>query len=206
MTTHRITSIEELDATYGEPAKAAIQKEVQRLTPGYRAMLEASPFVVLATAAPDGGLDCSPRGDPAGFVHVADEQTIILPDRPGNRRVDSLRNILGDPRVALLFLIPGQGETLRITGRAEISKDPELLARFEVNGRLPITVLVIHVDSIFFQCSKAIVRSKLWDPERHVPRGSLPTAGQLLEETTHAETLASEYDPWLQERIKQTLY
>ncbi|ESR26936.1 pyridoxamine 5'-phosphate oxidase family protein [Lutibaculum baratangense] len=206
MTSHRITTAEELSEIYGEPAIAALKKELTALTPGYRAMIEASPFVALATSSPEDGIDCSPRGDPAGFVHIADERTIMLPDRPGNRRIDTLRNILVDPRIALLFLIPGLGETLRINGRAEISRDPEILARFEMNGRLPITVLVVHVEKVFFQCSKAIIRSKLWDPAMHVSRGSLPTAGKLLEEATQAEMLAAEYDPWLEERIKQTLY
>ena len=206
MTTHRITTLDELDERYGPPATAAIQKELPALMPGYRAMIEASPFVAIASSAPDGGLDCSPRGDPAGFVHVADERTIMLPDRPGNRRVDTMRNVLVDPRVALLFLIPGLGETLRINGRAEISTDPEHLALFEIKGKQPITVLIVHIDTVYFQCSKAIIRSKIWDPATQVPRDSLPTAGQLLEEATNAEMLASEYDPWLQERIKQTLY
>lgn len=206
MTTHRITSPEELDALYGAPGTAAVRKEVPNLTPGYRAMIEASPFVALATSGREGGLDCSPRGDPAGFVHVADDRTLMLPDRPGNRRVDSMRNILSDPRIALLFLIPGQGETLRVNGRAEISVDPEHLALFEIKGKLPISVILVHIDTVYFQCSKAIIRSKIWDPETYLPRGNLPTAGKLLEETTQAEKLAADYDLWIQERIKQTLY
>lgn len=206
MTTHRITTPEELDALYGAPGTAAVRKEVPSLTPGYRAMIEASPFVALATSGHQGGLDCSPRGDPAGFVHIADDRTLMLPDRPGNRRVDSLRNILSDPRIALLFLIPGQGETLRVNGRAEISTDPAHLALFEIKGKLPISVLLVQIDTVYFQCSKAIVRSKIWDPETYLPRGSLPTAGRLLEETTQAGTSAADYDLWLQERIKQSLY
>jgi PPOX class probable FMN-dependent enzyme len=206
MTSRRITTIEELEAIYGSPSEPAVRKEVPSLTPGYRAMIAASPFVAMATCAPDGGLDCSPRGDPTGFVHVTDATTIMLPDRPGNKRVDSMRNILADPRIALLFLVPGHGETLRVNGRAEISTDPDHLARFEMNGRLPITVLIVHIDAVYFQCSKAIVRSKIWDPAMHAPRGSLPTAGQLLEETMQAETPAADYDAWIEDRIKTTLY
>ncbi|MDQ0314959.1 pyridoxamine 5'-phosphate oxidase family protein [Amorphus orientalis] len=206
MKTHRITTPEELDALYGAPGTAAVRKEVPALTPGYRALIEASPFVALATSAREGGLDCSPRGDPAGFVHIADDRTLMLPDRPGNRRVDSMRNILSDPRIALLFLIPGQGETLRVNGRAEISTDPEHLALFDIKGKLPISVLLVHIETVYFQCSKAIIRSKIWDPETHMPRGTLPTAGKLLEETIQAETSAADYDLWVQERINQTLY
>lgn len=205
-TPHRITTPGELDARYGPVAEAAVRKELPALISGYRRMIEASPFVALASAAPDGGIDCTPRGDPAGFVHIADDRTLMLPDRPGNRRLDTLRNILSDPRVALLFLIPGSGETLRVNGRAEISTDPEHLALFEIKGKLPITVLIVHIETVYFQCSKAIIRSKIWDPDAQVKRGDLPTAGELLEEATNAEMTAATYDPWLAERIAQTLY
>src|SRR5690606_35579931 len=144
-----------------------------RVVPVYRALIEAAPFAVLATNGPD-GLDCSPRGDGPGFVDVRDETTLLLPDRRGNNRIDSLRNIVHDPRVALLFLIPGMGETLRVNGRASISVDPDLLARFAVSERAPRTVLIISVDTVFFQCSRAILRSHLWNPESHVARASLP--------------------------------
>ena len=157
----------------------ALTKEVDYLHPHYRAMIAASPFVVLATSGP-GGLDVSPRGDPAGFVTIEDDRTLLIPDRRGNNRVDSLRNLITDPRIALLFLIPGVGETLRVNGRAEISIDPALLARFPMQGKLPRSVIVVHVETVYFQCPKALVRSELWNPARHIERKSLPSTGTIL--------------------------
>src|SRR5947209_9632684 len=155
-----ITTLEELEAIYGRPAETSTAKVTDRVTPQYRAFIDASPFAVLATCGPE-GLDCSPRGDRPGFVRVADERTLLLPDRRGNNRVDSLRNIVRDPRVALLFLIPGSGTTLRVNGRAQLSVDSDLLASFGVEGKAPRTVAVITVEEIYFQCARAIVRSEL---------------------------------------------
>ena len=152
------------------------------------------------------GLDCSPRGDPNGFVRVVDDKTVIVPDRRGNNRIDSLRNLISDPRVALLFLIPGVSETLRIMGRATISTDPELCASFTMQGKAPRSVLVIKVDKVFFQCAKAIVRSKLWDPETQVERSSLPTPGAILAEITDGKLGGPEHDKLAPERIKATIY
>ena len=168
-------------------------KETDRITTAYRALVEASPFCALATNGPD-GLDCSPRGDPAGFVRVIDENTIAIPDRRGNNRIDCLRNLIDDPRVALLFLIPGVSETLRIMGRATISTDPELCASFTMQGKAPRWVLVVAVERVFFQCAKAIVRSKLWDPATKVERSSLPTAGTILAEITDGKIGGPEHD------------
>src|SRR5262249_29161716 len=180
---HVVTNIEALERIYGEPYGPSIAKEADRITTQYRAFIEAAPFFALATAAPD-GLDCSPRGDAPGFVRIHDEKTLLVPDRRGNNRIDSLRNILVDPRVALLFLIPGCGETIRINGRAAISTDPQLCESFAVNEKAPRAVLVVSVDRIFYQCAKAIVRSKLWDPSRHVDRKSLPSSGTILAEVS----------------------
>src|SRR5213083_3018366 len=157
---HIVTSIEALERLYGEPFGPSIAKETDRISVHYRAFIEAAPFFALASAGPD-GFDCSPRGDAPGFVRVVDEKTLLIPDRRGNNRIDTLRNILHDPRVALLFLIPGCGETIRVNGRAAISTDPALCASFAVNEKAPRAVLVVSVDRIFYQCSKAIVRSKL---------------------------------------------
>jgi PPOX class probable FMN-dependent enzyme len=151
-------------------------------------------------------MDASPRGDAPGFVVVADEKTLLIPDRRGNNRVDSLRNIITNPRVALLFLIPGIGETLRVNGRAEISTDPALLARFNVEGKLPRSVLVVRVESVFFQCARAIFRAKLWDPARHAERSSLPSLGTIVSDITHARFDGKEYDKGLYERLKAALY
>jgi PPOX class probable FMN-dependent enzyme len=159
----------------------------------------------LATSGPD-GLDCSPRGDAPGFVRVLDEKTLLVPDRRGNNRIDSLRNIMRDPRVALLFLIPGVGETLRIIGRAAISTDSELTASFAVNGKEPRTVLIVAVERVFYQCTKAIVRSRLWDPATQVERKSLPSAGTILAEISGGKLGGPEHDRGQPQRIKATLY
>jgi len=168
-----------LTALYGEPSAGAIAKEIPYLHPHYQAMIATSPFVVLGTSGA-GGMDVSPRGDPAGFVTVQDERTLLIPDRRGNNRADTLRNIIHDPRVALLFLIPGVAETLRVNGRAEISVNPDLLARFEFRGTLPRSVIVVHVETVYFQCPKAPVRSELWNPEKQISRKSLPSTGTVL--------------------------
>jgi PPOX class probable FMN-dependent enzyme len=187
-----ITTIEDLEAIYGEPSEASIVKVADRVTPHYRAMIDKSPFVALATIGPE-GLDCSPRGDRPGFVRVHDAKTLMMPDRRGNNRVDSLRNIVRDPRVALLFLIPGAGSTLRINGRAEVSVDPELLASFRMDGKAPRTVIVMTVDEIYFQCARAIVRAELWNPDRRVDPADLPTAGQILAEMSENRVGGEDY-------------
>jgi len=156
-----ITSLEALEAIYGESPEAALKKEIDHISDLYRTFIEAAPFVVVATVGPE-GIDCSPRGDPAGFVRVVDGKTVMIPDRRGNNRVDSLRNVVRDPRISLLFLIPGVGETIRINGTAQISVDPELCASFAMHGKNPSSVLIVTVGSIYYQCPKALVRSKLW--------------------------------------------
>jgi PPOX class probable FMN-dependent enzyme len=198
-----VTSLDQLEALYGEVNTASRVKETDRLTPEYRAFIEGAPFAALATMGPE-GLDCSPRGDEPGFVRVRDERTLMLPDRRGNNRIDSLRNVLSDPRVALLFLIPGVGETLRVNGRARISVAPDLLASFEVQGKQPRSVLVIAVETVFFQCSRAIVRSRLWDPIERKKR-PVPSAGEMLAALS-AGFDGQAYDEALPARMRQTLY
>jgi hypothetical protein len=194
-----------LAALYGDPPVGSIAKEVAYIHPHYRAMIEASPFMVLATSGPE-GLDCSPRGDPAGFVHVLDEKTLLIPDRRGNNRVDSLRNIIRDDRVALLFLIPGVGETLRVNGRAAISVAPELIGRFPHRGTLPRSVIVVRAESVYFQCPKALVRSELWNPEKHISRKSLPSTGTILADITAGKVGGEQYDREYPERLRTTIY
>jgi PPOX class probable FMN-dependent enzyme len=168
-------------------------------------MIEAAPFMVMATSGPD-GLDVSPRGDPPGFVVVEDEKTLLIPDRRGNNRTDSLNNLIADPRIALLFLIPGVGETLRVNGRAAISVDPALLARFPAQGKLPRSVIVVHVERVYFQCPKALVRSDLWNPAKHTERRSLPSTGTILADITTGRVGGAEYDAAYPERLKATIY
>ncbi len=202
---HLITTEAELAALYGAPSEPALRKEIDYVHPHYRAFIEAAPFVAMATAGP-GGLDVTPRGDAPGFVVVDDERTLLLPDRRGNNRTDSLRNLITDPRVALLFLIPGIGETMRVNGRAAISTDPDLLARFPVNGKLPRSVVVVKVEAVYFQCSKALVRSDLWNPDKRLARSALPSNGTILAALTRGEVGGAEYDRAYPERLQQTIY
>ena len=200
-----VTDLAALEALYGEAVAASIAKEVPALTPGYRALIEASPFFVLATSGP-GGLDASPRGDEPGFVRVADDRTLLIPDRRGNNRIDSLRNILADPRVGLLFLVPGLNETLRVNGRAVIDTDQDLCESFAVDGKAPKSVLVVTIETVFFQCARALLRSRLWDPAAQVPRASLPSVGSLLAEASAGREGGDTYDRSLAERIPKSLY
>jgi uncharacterized protein len=200
-----ITTLAALETLYGKPSEAATVKEVDRITPEYRTLIEASPFAVLATGAPE-GLDCSPRGDRPGFVRVHDERTLMLPDRHGNNRVDSLRNIVRDPRAALLFLIPGLGTTLRVNGRAHLSVEPRLLESFAVEGKKPRSVVVLAVETIYFQCARAIVRAELWNADRHRDPGSLPSPGQILAALSENRVGGEGYDRAWPERARQTLW
>jgi len=202
---HVIRDEATLTALYGEPSAGAIAKEVDFIHPHYAAMIAASPFVVIATSGA-GGLDCSPRGDPAGFVHVVDQHTLLIPDRRGNNRADTLRNIINDPRVALLFLIPGCGETLRVNGRAVVSVAPDLLARFEFRGTLPRSVIVVTAESVYFQCPKALVRSELWNAEKQISRKSLPSTGTIIGDITAGRLGGEQYDREYPERLRKTLY
>jgi PPOX class probable FMN-dependent enzyme len=201
-----ITTTEQLEALYADgPYGPALIKEVDYITPQYRKLIEAAPFVVLATSGPD-GLDCSPRGDPPGFVRVIDEHTLVIPDRRGNNRIDTLRNLVLDPRIALLFLIPGVGETMRVIGRAKISTDPKLTESSAVNGKVPKCVLTVTVEKAYFQCTKAIIRSKLWDPANKVDRKTLPTPGSIIAELTDGKMGGPEHDRLAPARIKETIY
>ena len=202
---HQITTVEQLEALYGTPSGPAVAKEVERLTSGYRAMIEAAPFAVIATVGPE-GVDCSPKGDPAGFIRVIDDTTLAIPDRPGNNRLDGMRNVLRDPRISVLFLIPGVGETLRVIGRAWISVDPDLMAGFVVNGKLPRSVMIVTIERVFFHCSKAIVRSKLWDEATKIARTSLPSTGSIIAEVSGGALGGADYDRAAPERIKSMLY
>ena len=204
-TSHWIDTPAQLAALYGQPSEAALRKESPRLIEPYRRLLEASPFLVLATSGP-GGLDASPRGDPAPAVVVQDDRTLLLPDRRGNHRLDSLRNIVADPRVALLCLVPGTSETLRINGRARLSTDPALLARLAMDGKPPATVVVVQIELVFFQCARALVRAGLWLPATWPDRSGLPTAGQMLTAATGGSFDGAAYDAALPARQRDSLY
>jgi len=200
-----IATIEQLEAIYGEPNETSTVKVADRVTSQYLRLIDRSPFAALATCGPE-GLDCSPRGDLAGVVRVHDQKTLMMPDRRGNNRVDSLRNIVRDPRVALLFLIPGSGSTLRVNGRALVSADPDLLASFVIDGKAPRTVIVMTVEEIYFQCARAIVRSDLWNPERRVDPKDLPTPGQILADMSENRVGGETYDREWPERARKSLW
>ena len=200
-----ITTVEQLEAIYGQPGEASTVKVADRITPPYRVLIEKSPFAALATCGPE-GLDCSPRGDLPGFIRVVDEKTLMMPDRRGNNRVDSLRNIVRDPRVALLFLIPGAGSTLRVNGRAQLSADANLLASFRMDGKTPRSVIIMTVEEIYFQCARAIVRSDLWNPDKRVDPKTLPTPGQILAKMSENRVGGEAYDREWPERARQSLW
>jgi len=201
-----ITSLAELEALYSPaPVAASTVKVAPAMTPEYRRLVEASPFVALATVGPE-GLDCSPRGDQPGFVRIHDDTTLMMPDRRGNNRIDSLRNIVRDPRCAFLFLLPGSGTTFRANGRAHLSADPALLDSFAVEEKAPRTVIVLEIDELYFQCARAIVRSELWNPARHIDPKTLPTPGQMLAAMTNNQVGGRAYDEAWLERAKQTMW
>ncbi len=175
-----INSERELRDIIGEPTDLVGAKLADRLNELTRQFVERSPFVCVATACPDGGVDVSPRGDPPGFVRVIDEHTLLLPERPGNRLADTLTNLMADPRIALLFLIPGVGDTFRVNGTAVITDDRELLAASTVEGKAPRLGIVISVNEAYTQCAKAIIRSDLWNPDHHIQRAELPSHGEIL--------------------------
>ncbi|WP_211461745.1 pyridoxamine 5'-phosphate oxidase family protein [Collimonas silvisoli] len=201
-----LTNVAQLEEIYGKPHERSLWKEIDFLNEDYQAFVKASPFVVFASGGP-GGMDCSPKGDTPGFVKILDERTLAIPDRPGNNRIDTLRNIIADPRIALLFIVPGVDETLRVNGRAEISAEPALLEQFAMNGKLPRTVIIVKVEATYFHCSKALVRSKLWDPAQQIERSSFPSPGAILKRLSSGGGFdADTYDRDLPERVKAMLY
>lgn len=201
-----ITSLTDLEALYQPaPNLASTAKERDHLIPAYRQLIEASPFMALATCGPE-GLDCSPRGDDGAAVRILDDRTLALADRRGNNRIDSLRNIVRDPRVALLFLIPGSGTTMRVNGRAAISVETALLERFAVDGKMPRCVVLITIEKVYFQCARAVVRARLWEGTGHRDPASLPTPGQILQETSAGSIDATTFDTEWPGRAAKTLW
>ena len=206
MAEHLIETVEALRSAYGAPSERAVKKSLDRLDRHCRRFIELSPFVVLASAGADGRVDCSPRGDPAGFVAILDDRTVLLPDRRGNNRADSLTNVLENPRVGMLFLIPGVDETLRLNGRAKLTTDPACLDPLAVNGRAPRSGLLVEVEEVFLQCTKALVRSRLWADETRVDRkAALPSFGQMLADHV-GEADGKAVDRELRARLPETLY
>jgi PPOX class probable FMN-dependent enzyme len=195
---------EELRERYAEPRERSLRKQLDHLDPHCRRFVELSPFCVLATCGPDGLPDATPRGGEPGFVHVLDEHTLLLPDRPGNNRLDSLGNLTVNPGVGLLFFVPGVDETLRVNGTCELRDDPELVGRFDREGKLPATVLVVSVQEAYLHCAKALMRSRLWDPEAQVERSTLPSLGEMLRD--QLGLAEAETQEQMLERYRQSLY
>lgn len=200
-----IRTIAELEAIYGATNAASTVKELPALIPEYRAYIEASPFCALATVGPE-GLDCSPRGDARQVVRILDDRTLAMPDRRGNNRVDSLRNIVRDPRVALMFLVPGSNTAMRVNGRAELRTDPDLLESFLMEGKAPRSVIVVSIDAAYFQCARALMRGQVWDPETFVDPASLPTAGRMLAAASAGAVGGEAYDREWPDRAKASMW
>ncbi len=199
-----VRTVEALQALYGVAAEAALIKVRPALTVEYRRMIEASPFLALATVGPE-GLDCSPRGDNGCVVRIADDRTLLLPDWRGNNRIDSLMNIVRDPRVALMFLIPGSNNVLRVNGMAVISAEPLLLESFEMDGRHPRSVVVVTIGEVYFQCARAVMRAGLWNPEKALAPGALPSPGEMLR-GAKADFDAAGYDREWPERARNSMW
>lgn len=202
---HTLKTVADLEAVYGAPNPRSLLKEIDHLNDDYRAFVEASPFIVLSSVGAE-GTDASPKGDAPGFVRIVDKRTLAIPDRPGNNRIDNLRNIVEDGRVSVLFIVPGVGETLRVNGTATITADPELLASFAVQGKLPRSVILVQVQTVYFHCSKALVRSKLWERGAQEAKPAVPTAGKILQHISGGAFDGEAYDRELPERLKTTLY
>jgi PPOX class probable FMN-dependent enzyme len=204
MPDHLITDLASLEALFGPVAAPSIAKETDHLHPLYARWIARARFALLATSGAH-GLDISPRGDPGPLARIVDEHTLLLPERRGNNRIDSLRNLIADPRISLIFLIPGVGETLRVRGRAEISVDPALLESFAVDGKRPTCVLRVAVDTVFFQCARSILRSRLWHREEH-DTANVPTPGTILAALTQGGIDGQSYDSALPKRQRESLY
>jgi PPOX class probable FMN-dependent enzyme len=203
--THVIENVEQLEAIYGEPGEASLVKEVAEIIPQYRAFIEKSPFCSIATSGPE-GLDCSPRGDVPGFVRIHDERTLMMPDRRGNNRCDSLKNIILEPKIALCFLIPGSRTTLRVNGEAHVSVDPELKSSFAEQDREPRSIIVIKTHAVYFQCGRAIVRSKIWEQDAQVDPKTLPSAGDVLAYLSSNKIGGKQYDDEWDARADKTMW
>ena len=201
----RIDTLEQLTALYGHPRERTANKEIEELDDHSRRILSLSPFCLIGTSDGRGNADVTPRGDKPGFVEPYDSRTLLLPDRPGNNRLDSLRNIVQNSAVGMLFLVPGIGETMRVNGQGEIRDDEDLLERCAIEGRKPISVLLVHIEAIYIHCPKALIRSKLWDPSVQIDRAALPTLGQILRDHS-GMVVEGETDENLVDRLNKSLW
>ena len=196
-----VEDIREIREIYGTPMERTVKKQLPRLEKHSRAFIAMSPFIVMATCDAEGRCDASPKGDGPGFVTVIDDETLLIPDRLGNNRVDSIGNILQHPRIGLIFFVPGIRETLRVNGRAQITTDPELLGPTAVNGKLPRSGILVTADEVYFHCGKALIRSDLWNPEKHVARSDFPSLGVVI-----ADQIGQKVEPKEAERMTEESY
>jgi len=201
----RLTSISELREMVGSPTERAVKKQLAALDVHCRAFIEHSPFMLLGTSAPDGRCDVSPKGDQPGFVLVEDDTTVIIPDRPGNKRIDSLQNILRNPHVGLLFLIPGMDETLRVNGSAVVVQDEDLLEKLAVGGKPPLLAIVVHVEEAFLHCGRSSLRAQVWDPARYMDRDEMPSLSRMIaDQTRPVDRPETEHERLIQEGEART--
>lgn len=201
-----ITSIDQLSAVFDETHEVAIQKELRVIDTHSRRFIERAPFVCIGSQDANGNADVSPKGDMAGFVRVLDETTLALPDRPGNNRLDTWKNIIENPAVGLIFMIPGMNETLRINGEARLTTDRALCAEMHVNNRPALAVMIVKVRQVYMHCAKAFIRSKLWAPDTWPARTDMPTLGKILKDHAQLSATADEFDDILDEAYRKTLW
>ena len=206
--THRYRPLDAtaVRAAIGEPSELVEAKILSSLDRHCRSFIERSPFVLVATMGLDGGADVSPRGDPAGFVRILDDRTLAIAERPGNKLIDTLGNVVDTGAVGLLFLVPGVGETLRVNGRGYITDDAELLASMEVRGRTPLLAIVVEIEEAFLHCAKAFIRSRLWDPATQIDRKELPTLAQMVHDQLHPQESVEELTTYIADNYRTTLY
>jgi PPOX class probable FMN-dependent enzyme len=204
-----ITSKEQLRDLYSQPLELAIKKQLDCLDELSEKFISLSPFAIISTAGKNGLLDASPRGEAAGFIKVLDKHTIAIPDRPGNNRLDSLTNIIENPKIGMLLLIPGFKECLRINGSAKIVTNNDLLKKFYHNGKLPKSLILVSIQEVYFHCAKAITRAKIWDSRSHVSRDKMPSLGRILMSQIapeKSEVEIKEVEALIEDRVKTTLY
>jgi uncharacterized protein len=200
-----LTSVAELRELVGEPSERAVRKQLAALDSHCRAFIERSPFMLLGTSASNGRCDVSPKGDRPGFVLVEDDTTLVIPDRPGNKRLDSLQNILDNPHVGLLFLIPGMDETLRVNGTAELVRDDELLRQLAIEGKAPLLAIVVHVEEAFLHCGRSSLRAQVWDPAAYMQRTDMPTLSRMIaDQTRPPERAQDEHESMVKEAEART--
>ena len=203
---HAITTVGELDELLGKPSERVKAKTIDHIDEHCRAIIALSPFLTIASVDAVGRMDVSPKGDPAGFVHVLDDHTLAIPERPGNRRADTFHNVLETGIVGMIFLVPGMEETLRVNGKGRLTIDPAILMPVAVKGKVPKLALLVDVEEAFLHCAKAPKRARLWDPEAHIDRGVLPTLAEMVVDHAHHDGPVSEVETLIADDYANNVY